>query len=113
MAAVLVLGVTMTAQLPPFSGDDTTCPKCSNPSAYTQHRKAGEHGSDEHATFGPSKRGERLERACARCDYVWDEALNPPKGNEGSVRIDVHPDPPHVADAIRDIRRNGPPPTRS
>lgn len=68
----------MIQPLPPFSGDDTTCLKCSNIGAFTRHRKAGEHGSDEHTTFRPSERGERLERACARCEYVWDEALNPP-----------------------------------
>ncbi|MET7321488.1 hypothetical protein [Streptomyces sp. NPDC005549] len=28
------------------------------------------------------------------------------------MHIEFRPDPPHVADAIRDIRRNGPPPTR-
>jgi hypothetical protein len=70
--------MTEPAALPPFSGDDTTCPKCSQVGAFTRHRAAGEYGSDEHATFGPSDRGERLERACTRCDYVWDEALNPP-----------------------------------
>jgi rubredoxin len=104
--------MTTPAALPPFSGDDTTCPKCSNADAFTRYRPAGEHGSDEAAIFGPSTRGERLERTCARCDYVWDEALNPPKGDEGSIHIDVHPDPPHVAEAIRDIRRFGTPPTR-
>jgi rubredoxin len=99
----------MTAQLPPFSGDDTTCPKCSNTSAYTEHKEAGEPGANDVIGFAP-ERPERLERRCSRCDYVWDEALNPPKGSK--THIDVHPDPPHVAEAIRDIRRNGPPPTR-
>jgi len=68
----------MTEALPPFSGDNPTCPKCSHTSAYTRYRAAGEYSSDEPSRFGPSGKGERLERSCARCDHVWDEALNPP-----------------------------------
>lgn len=65
--------------LPPFSGDNTTCPKCSHRGAATCHRAAGEHGSGDMPTLRPSAKGERLERECWRCDFVWDEALNPPK----------------------------------
>ena len=68
----------MADTLPPFSGDTTTCPKCSHTQAVTRHRAAGEPGSRDPITFGRSPKGERLERECWRCDFVWDEALNPP-----------------------------------
>lgn len=61
----------MTKPLPPFSGDDTQCPKCSNLGADTRWVDA--------EMLGPSYlQRERLERRCTRCDYTWDEALNPP-----------------------------------
>ena len=69
----------MPDTLPPYSGDNPTCLKCSHQGAITRHRAAGEHGSGDPATFGPSPKGERLERECQRCDYVWDETLNPPE----------------------------------
>lgn len=65
----------MPKPLPPFSGDSPTCPKCSHTEAYTEHKPAGEPRSGEFAGIGQP---ERLERRCARCDFVWDEALNPP-----------------------------------
>lgn len=65
----------MARQLPPFSGDDAVCPKCSNEGAYTEHKPAGEPRSGEFAGIGQP---ERLERRCDRCGFVWDEALNPP-----------------------------------
>ncbi|MFH8792230.1 hypothetical protein [Streptomyces sp. NPDC017941] len=68
----------MSKPLPPYSGNNPTCIKCAHTGAATRHRAAGEHGSDDLATYGPSDKGERLERECDRCDYVWDEALNPP-----------------------------------
>jgi hypothetical protein len=61
----------MPQPLPPFSGDDTQCPKCSNNGAFTKYQEA--------EMLGPSYlQRERLQRCCARCDYTWDEALNPP-----------------------------------
>jgi hypothetical protein len=68
----------MTETLPPYSGDNPPCPKCAHKGAVTRYRAAGEHGSGDAPTFGRSRKGERLERKCWRCDYVWDEALNPP-----------------------------------
>lgn len=62
-------------ELPPFSGDDPLCPKCAHIGAHTAHRADGEHGSDQRPTYGRSARGERLERSCGRCGFVWDEAL--------------------------------------
>ena len=62
----------MTKPLAPFSGDDAVCVKCSNTGAYTEWKEA--------EMLGPSYRQrERLRRRCARCDYEWDEALNPPE----------------------------------
>lgn len=63
----------MTKPLPPFSGDDATCAKCSNVGAYTEWRGA-EYPAPAY------RQQERLRRRCARCEYEWDEALNPPKG---------------------------------
>lgn len=31
----------MPKPLPPFSGDDTQCPKCSNNSAFTKYQEPG------------------------------------------------------------------------
>lgn len=67
-------------RLPPYSGEETVCVKCSHDSAVTRFRKAGEHSTQDPHTFRPSTKGERLERECWRCDYAWDEALAPPTG---------------------------------
>jgi hypothetical protein len=66
----------MPKTLPPFSGDDAVCAKCSNVGAFTEHKAEGEPRPGNFVGLGEP---ERLERRCARCDYVWDEALNPPK----------------------------------
>jgi predicted nucleic-acid-binding Zn-ribbon protein len=61
-------------ELPPFSGDDPTCPKCKNNGAATRYLAVGycNHASDliigVHAN-------ERLHRECNRCSYAWDEAI--------------------------------------
>ncbi|MEU0671333.1 hypothetical protein ABZ330_00275 [Streptomyces sp. NPDC006172] len=67
--------MTTPESLPPFSGDDAKCPKCSNEGAFTEHKKAGVPRSDG---YGGMRLPERLERRCGRCDFTWDEALNPP-----------------------------------
>jgi hypothetical protein len=61
------------SDLPPFSGDDPTCPKCGNVGARTRFRSFGrcEHGAGMVLGFEPN---ERLHRECDRCDYAWDEA---------------------------------------
>jgi hypothetical protein len=66
----------MTDPLPPFSGDNPTCPKCAHTDAYTEYKPDGTPGTGS----GSWEAGfpERLERRCARCDYTWDEAINPP-----------------------------------
>lgn len=65
-------------QLPPFSGGDPLCRKCSHVDAYTDYRAAGEPSSNEPPRLRPSPKGERLERRCGRCGFIWDEALVPP-----------------------------------
>lgn len=63
-------------------------------------------------------------RILADSERAWDvveaEALRaiarfmPKSGAESAVtsqvRVDIHPDPPHIAEAIRDTRKNGLPP---
>ncbi|MEU9558009.1 hypothetical protein [Streptomyces fumanus] len=65
----------MADELPPFSGEYPTCPKCSNKGARTEYKSPAEPSSGR--MLGPGI--ERLERRCSRCDFTWDEALNPPK----------------------------------
>lgn len=58
--------------LPAFSGDDPTCPKCGNEGASTRYVT----GRDP---FGcrtcPVK--EHFHRECTRCGFVWVEAIVP------------------------------------
>ncbi|MFF3096756.1 hypothetical protein [Streptomyces cyaneofuscatus] len=70
--------------LPPYSGEDALCAMCSHDLAYTYFRAERARVQREfngrmewHHAF-PA----RLERQCKRCDYQWDEALNPPPGPE-------------------------------
>ncbi|MFJ2206003.1 hypothetical protein [Streptomyces microflavus] len=76
--------VPVPEPLPPYSGDDPLCAMCSHDLAYTQFRAEQVRAQREfngrmerHAVF-PA----RLERQCKRCEYQWDEALNPPPGPE-------------------------------
>ncbi|MFD4855094.1 hypothetical protein [Streptomyces atratus] len=78
-------------QLPPYSGEDVTCGKCANVGAYTSYRAAGEHSSNEAPTWGRSAKGERLERSCSRCSFIWDEALVRPV-DERTVIDDLQSD---------------------
>ncbi|MET9321932.1 hypothetical protein ABZX75_17320 [Streptomyces sp. NPDC003038] len=69
--------------LPPYSGRETLCAKCSNLEAYTRFQPAIGHPRTEEYNGRLERRGplpERLERQCERCDYQWDEALNPAPG---------------------------------
>jgi hypothetical protein len=72
----------MTATiLPPYSGTETPCPKCSNPEADTRHQPALAPGMLLQSHGGRLRRGplpERLQRECQRCEFRWDEALCPP-----------------------------------
>ncbi|MGW6391147.1 hypothetical protein ACWFR1_11720 [Streptomyces sp. NPDC055103] len=69
-------------ELPPFSGDETECAMCSNLEAFTAYKPAIAHVILEY-NGRLQRRGplpERLERRCHRCDFQWDEALNPTPG---------------------------------
>jgi rubredoxin len=65
--------------LPPFSGDDTVCPKCQHKGASTRYMALGRCLHDSGDTIGFAK-NERLHRECTRCGYAWDEALAEPTG---------------------------------
>lgn len=67
----------MSAALPPFSGDDTTCTKCGHEHATTEYRAYGEcvHDHDRLAEAFGFEPNERLHRECRRCGYAWDEAI--------------------------------------
>lgn len=95
----------MTA-LPSFSGDLPTCTKCAATGATIQYRSYGQctHGASTEEVTG-TEPNDRLHRQCVRCGHQWDEAVVPPVP---VVQINVLPDPPAIAEAIRDIRRFGP-----
>lgn len=61
--------------LPPYTGDNTTCPKCAHQGADTHYRKEGDQRPGEFFAVPPGQRHERLERRCPRCGFTWDEAL--------------------------------------
>lgn len=69
------------SDLPPFSGDDPTCPKCGNIGASTKYLAYGDciHPDRDDAvelTLADLDLAlnELLHRECRRCGYVWDEA---------------------------------------
>jgi thymidine kinase len=70
----------MPDPLPPFSGDEPTCTKCGHIGASTLYLAHGEciHDPGPEISIG-YEANERLHRECRRCDYAWDEALNPTK----------------------------------
>ena len=64
--------------LPPYSGEDVTCPKCGHAGAHTTFL---DHGECQHSA-GPGRvvilgvePNERLHRECDNCSYAWDEAI--------------------------------------
>jgi len=63
--------------LPPFSGESALCAKCGNTGAETRHKEAGE-APEKGVHAMCDQWPERLERECSRCEYRWDEDLNPP-----------------------------------
>lgn len=86
----------MNQLLPPYSGDNTTCVKCGFDQAHTEYQPTAP-AVLLIDRYGNHQRGplpERLQRRCNRCDYTWDEALNPP----------AH-DGPSIAEAKADDRR--------
>ena len=67
----------MPKPLPPFSGNSPTCPKCSNSDAFMKYKPQGEPRSGM-GNWGINL-PERLERRCARCEFIWEEQINPPE----------------------------------
>lgn len=69
----------MTDQtLPPYSGEDVTCPKCGHEGAHTTYLEYGvckhEAGPGQTVVLGYEP-NERLHRECDNCSYAWDEAI--------------------------------------
>lgn len=67
--------------LPPYSGEETACPKCSHSEARTVYRMALSGRQLRDWNDGAVQRGplpERLERECMNCGFTWDESLCPP-----------------------------------
>lgn len=61
--------------LPPYSGDQPQCPKCSGTNAYTEYMTHGDchHWGTANVVIGVSL-NPRLHRACGNRGYLWDEA---------------------------------------
>lgn len=92
--------------LPPYSGPNPTCPKCSHEEALTEYRAYGECIHDGTTGSIGLQPNERLHRECLRCSYAWDEALNPapdPAQREGArpVRQDQRARPTRCSHRTR------------
>ncbi|MFC6080975.1 hypothetical protein [Sphaerisporangium aureirubrum] len=62
---------TSATELPPFSGDNPTCPKCGNAGAHTRYL------TERQYMPYPSRARpyiEHLRRECTRCGHTWPEA---------------------------------------
>lgn len=78
-ATLTAAGALSLHELPPFTGDMGSCPKCHHLYASTAYRAPLT--AREREEWNGSPRGgplpERLERECERCSYRWDEAVGP------------------------------------
>jgi hypothetical protein len=99
--------------LPPYSGRETTCIKCSHTEADTQHKPPVRRGAWDYDGSGQLQIGplpERLERRCENCGFTWNEALCPPTAPPpGTCEV------PHATDAEEDEceRRRAPQPEKT
>ncbi|MEI5526875.1 hypothetical protein WB388_40465 [Streptomyces brasiliscabiei] len=78
-ATLTAAGALPLHELPPFTGDMGSCPKCHHLYASTAYR-APLTAREREEWNGFPRRGplpERLERECERCSYRWDEAVGP------------------------------------
>ena len=68
------------SNLPPYSGDLTTCAACGYGAADTTYRATGEciHRTNEVLDTVAGEINPRLCRACSRCGHQWDEATVTP-----------------------------------
>jgi len=71
---------------------------CKTCAAAADQQLGPEHHCD--ATGGPDSQCD--------CQHRTDRYRPRPKPKQVSVVVHVHQDPPHIADAIRDLRRYGP-----
>jgi len=62
------------SNVPTFSGDEPTCPKCGHVGASTEYRGFGDCVHEGNVVLGFGE-NERLHRECRRCGYTWDEAV--------------------------------------
>ena len=69
MPLYLQMPPSAVGELPPFSGDDATCPKCGQVGASTTY------AIDQ---WMEVRLNERLRRECPRCRYRWNEAIVEP-----------------------------------
>ena len=73
------MAVKLPQDLPPYSGENPTCPKCRQVGAKTVYMARnvcvpGMNG--QHILVEESAHlNERLHRQCWNCEYQWDEAL--------------------------------------
>ncbi|MEO3856197.1 hypothetical protein [Acrocarpospora sp. B8E8] len=86
----------MPETLPPFSGDDPTCPKCGNREASTAWWRFGRIDGEHVSLAYPDLWPERLHRECLRCSYGWDEAV---VGQSPTIEP-----APTVVDKVRHLR---------
>lgn len=94
--------------LPPYSGDDSLCPKCLSGEAITWYRPAMGF-FPAHQWNGGLRRGpqpERLERECARCAFKWDEALvtDSPGMTVDALAHALHNSTPYPVELDRQVR---------
>lgn len=76
--------------LPPYSGDDTPCPKCRYLEASTTYRPrlAAVLPQLFNGQCRTGRFPERMERQCGRCAYRWEEALPVDDQADGGLSVE-------------------------
>jgi hypothetical protein len=65
---------------PPYSGDDTTCPKCGGSVGQSYQPAGTRWGGQGYMRYGQGP--EWLLRECLMCDYQWPEMCADAPGTE-------------------------------